>query len=153
MMKDPTWISIWRSLAITMIDCGYLRLAILEREAAKRRWKGRMIAEVANALNVEAFEHHGETYWRLSGEGAQRRLPLITRDGESTAPLIHGVVLKDIKNVVSPNAVITEVHRTSWGIGSKTSRRSTSFRFIQTRSRRGIATKCSRTVSCASKAR
>ena len=74
-MKDPTWISIWRSLAITMIDCGYLRLAILEKEALKRRWKGQTIAEVANALNVEAFEHQGETYWRLS----ENVVPIVPR--------------------------------------------------------------------------
>ena len=65
-MKDPDWICIWRVLAMTLIDCGYLSVAILEQEAIKRRWKARMIAEVADALNIEAFEHDGQTYWRLS---------------------------------------------------------------------------------------
>ena len=74
-MKDPDWICIWRSLALTLIDCGYLSLEVLQKEAVKRRWKGSMIAEVANALNVEAFEHEGETYWRLS----EKVVPIVPR--------------------------------------------------------------------------
>ena len=34
-----------------------------------------MIAEVANALNVEAFEYQGETYWRLS----EKVVPIVPR--------------------------------------------------------------------------
>ena len=75
MMKDPIWISIWRSLAITMIDCGYLSVAILEKEALRRGWKGSMIAEVANSLNIVVFEHQGETYWRLS----EKVVPIVPR--------------------------------------------------------------------------
>ena len=74
-MKDSDWISIWHSLALTLIDCGYLSVAILEKEAVKRRWKGRMIAEVAKALSIEAFEYQGETYWRLS----EKVVPFVPR--------------------------------------------------------------------------
>ena len=74
-MKDPAWICIWRSLAMTLIDCGYLSVAILEQEALKRKWKGPMIAEVADALNIEAFEHDGQTYWRLS----EKVVPIVPR--------------------------------------------------------------------------
>ena len=73
MMKDPDWICIWRSLALTLIDCGYLSLEVLQKEAVKRRWKGSMIAEVANALNVEAFEH-GHLLEAI-GEGSPYRAP------------------------------------------------------------------------------
>ena len=75
MMKDPDWICIWRSVALTLIDCGYLSVAILEKEALRRRWKSHMIAEVAHALNIEAFEQDGETYWRLS----DKVVPIIPR--------------------------------------------------------------------------
>ena len=74
-MKDSDWISIWHSLALTLIDCGYLSVAIFEKEAVKRRWKGRMIAEVAKALNIEAFEYQGETYRRLS----EKVVPFVPR--------------------------------------------------------------------------
>ena len=53
MIKDHDLDEHWHSLALTLIDCGYLSLDVLEKEAVKRRWKGPMIAEVANALDVE----------------------------------------------------------------------------------------------------
>ena len=65
-MNDATWVSMWRSLVMTFIDLGYVRLSVLEKEALRRGWKGKMIAEVAQALNVEPFEHDGEMCWRLS---------------------------------------------------------------------------------------
>jgi len=51
-------------------------------------------------------------------EGEKTRSQSVTQNWESTAILIEGVIVKDVKNVVSQNAVITEMYRNDWGLGN-----------------------------------
>lgn len=50
-------------------------------------------------------------------KGAKKRSQSVTQTWESTSSLIDGVIVIDVKNVVSHNAVITELYRSDWGLG------------------------------------
>lgn len=49
-------------------------------------------------------------------EGAKKRAQSVTKNWDSTTRLINGVIIKDVKSVVSHNAVITELFRNDWGL-------------------------------------
>jgi dTDP-4-dehydrorhamnose 3,5-epimerase len=49
-------------------------------------------------------------------KGAEKRAQTVTSKWEKTHKLIDGVTTKDIRNVVSPNAVVTEAYRSDWGL-------------------------------------
>ena len=50
-------------------------------------------------------------------KSAKKRTQSVTQNWESTRSLIDGVIVKDVKSVVSQNAVITELFRNDWGLG------------------------------------
>jgi len=62
-------------------------------------------------------------------KGAKKRAQSVTQTGESTSSLIDGVIVKDVKNVVSHNAVITELYRNDWGLGDDAPQQATLLAF------------------------
>ena len=64
--RDKKYHELWRELVEALIDGGYIKEAEVDRVATARKWHRHTVLGVFQALNIEPFEHDGETYWRLS---------------------------------------------------------------------------------------
>jgi hypothetical protein len=64
--RDRKYRELWQELVECLLDEGYIKEAIVERVAENRQWHRNTVSGVFQALNLETFEHDGETYWRLS---------------------------------------------------------------------------------------
>ena len=75
-MSDENWLPIWRGLAVDLLQEGFCSRLSVEKWARKNNFHLRTVRQVIESLAVEAFDHDGEVYLRLSG----KVIPFVPRD-------------------------------------------------------------------------
>jgi hypothetical protein len=73
--SDKSYRTFWRELVEALIDDGWIPESRVWRVAEQRRWHRNTVLGVFQALDLETFQHEGETYWRLS----DKVVPILSR--------------------------------------------------------------------------